>query len=514
MDKYLDWLSGSSFGVGSVGLAVAAALVLALWVLMPRAERKKARLPTYLLAALVAVRVLHGLALSPGALRVLDVAGTALLLAGSGRAAFLLLVDWFFAHRLKSPLSKIFADIVQVVIYAVVVLATFREMGAELGSLLTTSALLTAVVGLSLQETLGNLFAGLAIQAQRPFRVGDWIQIEGTPDKSIGMVTEINWRATKLLTVDGIEIVVPNALLAKSPLRNYSQPIPASRRGIRVQAPYAMPPHRVETALLEALKGCPGVLEDPGPMTLVSEFADSGIEYALFYSIDEFSRRGAIDSAVRRRVWYAFQRAGIDIPFPVRQVRVEQVSEARARETEEERVRERVRWLRAVDFLDVLPQEALEHLARDSKACSYGPGEDVIRQGDEGTDLFVMKSGEAAVLVTQGDREAVEVARLGPGSVFGEMSLVTGERRSATVRALGPSELIVVAHSPFRYVLAQNPDLAQRISEVLASRQAAIEQANSAVEVHDRATQSGLLLSRIKNFFSLWPRGDTGKEES
>jgi small-conductance mechanosensitive channel/CRP-like cAMP-binding protein len=513
MDKFLDWVSGSDFAVGSVGLTMAAALVLALWVLMPAPKRSKAWLPTYLLAALVGVRVLHRLALSPAALQALDVAGTALLFACSGRAAFLLLVDWFFAHRLKRPLPRIFADIVQVVIYAGVVLATFREMGAELGSLLTTSALLTAVVGLSLQETLGNLFAGLAIQAQRPFRIGDWIQVEGTPDNSIGMVTEINWRATKLLTVDGIEIVVPNALLAKSPLRNYSQPIPASRRGIRVQAPYDIPPHRVETALLEALRGCPGVLPEPAPTTLVSQFADSGIEYAVFYSIEEFSRRGAIDSAVRRRVWYAFQRAGIEIPFPVREVRVEHVSESRAHQTEEERVREQVKWLRAVDFLDVLPQEALERLSRESKACSYAAGEDVIRQGEEGTDLFVMKSGEAAVLVAQGDREAVEVARLGPGSVFGEMSLVTGERRSATVRALGPSELIMVAHPPFRYVLSQNPELAQRISDVLASRQAEIEQANTAVEIHDRVTQSGLLLSKIKNFFSLWPRGDAGKEE-
>jgi small-conductance mechanosensitive channel/CRP-like cAMP-binding protein len=513
MDKYLNLLTETDFAFGRAGVATAAALVLALWVLMPRAGRAKVRLPTVLLALHVALMVVHKLVAATASVqRALEVAGLFLLLLCLGRSAYLLVVEWLLSHRLKHPLPRIFGDIVQVAIYFGVAFVTLHEMGAELGSLLTTSALLTAVVGLSLQETLGNLFAGLAIQAQRPFHVGDYIQVEGTPDSSFGRVIEINWRATKILTYDRNEIVFPNALLAKSPIRNYSKPIAISRRIIRLHGPYQVPPHRMEAALLEAAKGCPGVLAEPAPKVWVGQFADSGIEYSLLYYIDDFDHTPAIDPAVRRRIWYSLQRAGISLPYPVRDVRVQQVSEAGAWQAEVEQATRRERMLRSVDFLDVLPENTLGHLAQNSKTCLYAAGEDIIRQGDEGSELFVIRSGEAAVLVGQEGLEPVEVARLGPGGVFGEMSLVTGERRNATVRTSSPCEVIVLGHAAFRDVLEQNPELAQRISEVLASRQAELEQAQSTLEELDRETRSGVLLGKIRSFFSLWPgSGDSGE---
>jgi len=507
MQQLVEFLSGAEFVFGGAGLALGLVLVLALLLLMPRGQRRRARGPAALLGLYLAVVVaLAELPRGAAAEGTLEVAAVFLLLASVGRAAFVLVVDWFLAHRLRRPLPRILRDVIQVLVFFAIAFVVLREAGAELGSLLTTSALLTAVIGLSLQETLGNLFAGLAIQAQHPFRVGHWIQLEGTPESAIGEVIEINWRATKILTNDRVEIVIPNGMLAKSPIRNFSEPSRVSRRLIEVQGPYEVPPHRVEAALLEAARGCPGVLEDPPPTTWVTRFAESGIDYTLVYFIEDFAARPGIASAVRRRRWYALRRAGVSVPFPVRDVRVA-AARGDAGDEERSRIAAAEAALRAVYCFQVLPDAALARLARSAVARVYAAGEDLIRQGDEGAELFVLQRGSAAVLVAQEGREPAEVARLGPGAFVGEMSLVTGEARSATVRAVSPCECLVVSASSLRPLLEENPDLARRLSEVLVARQAELGTLQASTDEDGRADRSGLLLHRIRSFFSLWPGG-------
>jgi small-conductance mechanosensitive channel len=507
MNRYIDLLTDTSFAFGGTGVLVVALLVLLLWALMPGRERAKAHFPAFLLVVHVALYLAHRFSGSHALKRPLEISGLFVLLLCLGRTAYLLVFEWFFRHRLKRPLSRIVADIVQVFIYFGIGFIIFREMGAEVGSLLTTSALLTAVIGLSLQETLGNLFAGLAIQAQRPFEVGDWIKIEDAQENSTGKVIEINWRATKLITNDRVEIIIPNGLLAKSPIRNFSQPSPVSRRLIQVQGPYETPPHRVEAALMQAICGCPGVLETPAPGTWIAQYGDSGIEYTLLYFIRDFENRAWIDSDARRRIWYSFQRAGISIPFPARDVRLQQSASAVSENPAEEQAKLRRRMMRRVDFLEALPTSALDYLSQVSRLCLYDTGEDIIRQGEQGSELFIIRTGEAVVLVRSGDNDPVEVARMGTGGVFGEMSLVTGEGRNATVRTTSPAEVLVISHAAFGEVLDRNPELAQRVSDVLASRQAEIEQAQTESQRFDKARDSGELLDKIRNFFSLWPRG-------
>src|SRR5690606_4204865 len=175
---------------------------------------------------------------------------------------------------------------------------TLRQAGAQLDALLTTSALLTAVIGLSLQDTLGNLFAGLSIQAQNPFEVGDWIQY-GEDERTLGRVIEINWRATKVLTLDAVEVVIPNGQLARAPIRNFTRPTSISRRSIPVVVPFHVSPHRVHTVLLGALRQVEGVLSDPPPAILTSGFEERGIRYRVVFFIGDFARREQIDSLVR-----------------------------------------------------------------------------------------------------------------------------------------------------------------------------------------------------------------------
>src|SRR5262249_22593961 len=203
------WLGVASEGLG---VAVAIALLLALRLTLPAAERGRLGLPATTLALhLVAYAGIVLSAAGTDARRVLKPISLLFLLASIARSAVLLFVD-VAGQRLKRPLPKISRDIAQGLAYGAVGMLALREAGVEPGSLLTTSALLTAVIGLSLQETLGNLFAGLAIELQHPFEIGDWIQFDADP-KHIGRVVEINWRATRVMTLDEVELIVPNATL-------------------------------------------------------------------------------------------------------------------------------------------------------------------------------------------------------------------------------------------------------------------------------------------------------------
>src|SRR2546421_582971 len=144
-----------------------------------------------------------------------DVVGIAVAITLLALARWLLAVDVIFNRQTHRAPPRIFRDVTQAVVYVIVLMLTLRAVGVEPSSLLTTSALLTAVVGLALQDTLGNMVSGLALQMQRPFQVGDWIQFD--PDeRQIGKVTEVNWRATTVVTNDLIEVIVPNAHLAKA----------------------------------------------------------------------------------------------------------------------------------------------------------------------------------------------------------------------------------------------------------------------------------------------------------
>jgi small-conductance mechanosensitive channel/CRP-like cAMP-binding protein len=491
---------------GAIGIGVVLLLLVTLRLLLPPGDRHRLRVPALFLVLYVLIVPLR-LFLDPESAlsRALSALSLFLLLTALGRCAFLLFVDVILAVRFSRPLSRITREIFQGLVYAVVVLITLRAAGAEPGSLLTTSALLTAVIGLSLQDTLGNLFAGLSIQAQSPFEVGDWIQIEPDP-RFIGQVIEINWRATKILTLEQIELIIPNAALAKSSIRNFTKPTLLSRRTIDVQGPYDVSPRKIEDALLAAAHLVPGVLLEPPPYVHLSKFGDSGINYLLCFFIHDFARRDRIDTAVRQRIWFTFQRAGIVIPFPTQNLHLQDSSpDVRSRSDAEERARRR-QSLEGVDFLATLPAPLLDRLAALSKTTSYMLGEVIIRQGEGGDELFIVQSGEVSILLGRTGGSTAEVARLGPGKFFGEMSLMTGERRSATVQAALDCELVTVDKESFHEILAAAPHLAERITEVLVARQMEIEENVSARASRPRSeveSKTNAMLGKIKQFFAI-----------
>lgn len=498
-DGWEQAVQAAGWSLGGMGIVLALALLVLLRVALPQPQRPMLRFPLLALAVHV---VLGGAGLVipdgvPGA-KAMHLAALLAILLGLARLGFLLVVEVLLGFRRGDAMPRILKDILQGLVYAAALFVALRAAGVAPGSLLTTSALLTAVVGLALQETLGNLVAGLAIQAQRPFDVGDWIGFDADP-KHVGQVVEINWRATTVLTQDRVTVVVPNGPLAKSSVTNFSAPTPVVRRSVFVMAPHAVPPARIHEAVLRALGSIAEVLKDPPPSVLTWAFKDNGIEYWIRYFMDRFDQRDAVDGNVRDRVWYALAREGIGYPLPASHVHLHAAAAAPGDEGEAARLRQVEGHLARVDFLRALPAAEVARLARRVATRSYGPGEQVIREGATGAEMFLVLRGQVRVLVL-----GQEVARLPQGAFFGEMSLLTGEPRAATVEACGDLEAIVVGHAAFRELLEGNPAVAEVISHTVASRQQVLDKAHEAgAGAGVAAHRSSLLLEKIKGFFSL-----------
>ncbi len=491
---------------GGVAISVAIAMILVLPVVLPTGSRKRVRAPILLLA--VHVGLLAWRLVLPGGSALDDplrIASYFFLLLSLARSGYLIVLHAVVTRALGGEVPRIMRDLIQGLLYVGVALLTLQTAGVHPSSILTTSALLTAVIGLSLQDTLGNLFAGLAIQAQRPFRVGDWIQFDDD-DRRIGRVVELNWRTVKVETLDKVEITVPNSTLARSALRNYSMPTRVARRLAHVDVPYDRSPEHIMPVLLRALGEVNGVLTSPPPSVIIKDFSERGVRYEVRYFIDDFEEREVIAGAVRERLWYALQRIGVEIPAPQRLVRLYDLSEERLEHEQEARVMARDDALRRVDFLRALPEEARHHLAEAARAALYAPDEFIIRRGDAGSELFIVKRGEVVVEIGSGRSRRV-VARLGPGQFFGEMSLITGEKRTASVRATRESELLVIDKEALQRVLDASPELAETISRVLAERAEQLSDADPITTEHDvkRSVEqeTTVLLDRIRRFFSL-----------
>ncbi len=428
-----------------------------------------------------------------------------LLCSSFGLGIFLLLTCSRFSQALIKPLPKIFIDILHTFVYVVAFLISLGAVGVEPKELFAGSALLTAVLGLSLRDTLGNLIAGLAIQAQRPFEVGDWIQY--SPDASqTGQVTEINWRATRVVTRDRVEIVLPNALLAAAPIINYSRPEAPVRRSVVFHAPHGVRPQRVKAIALAALADTPDVLPDPAPKVYTSGFDERGTQFTIKFFIATFIDKSRAESNVRDRVWYALARHGIDMPIPPRSVRVRKLGKRAKTRRKKERIARRERALAGVEFFDHLPPAARRRLACRARTRHFAAREVIIRQGDIGDELFILESGEVVVTTDQPGEGPLEVARLGPGSFFGEMAALTGEPRKATVRALSECEVLVIGKAALAEVFAEAPEVAEHVSQTIAQRQANLNarlSEHGPAHPHAVAEHSHKLLERIKDFFSI-----------
>jgi small-conductance mechanosensitive channel/CRP-like cAMP-binding protein len=450
-----------------------------------RLVRRKLRLSLILLTLYIAVDVaiaLYGFA-EPTRGQLTAFAKLALA-AALINAVVIVLINPLTVDRVPERFPTILQD--AIVIALVLLASTFLSQ-----QLVTTSAVSAVVIGFALQDTLGNAFAGLAIQSEKPFHVGQWVRVA----EHEGRVAEVTWRATKLRTKGGNFVILPNNVVAKEAIVNYSEPAAPFRLEVEVGASYLAPPNQVKAALMEALRHSSRVLAAPAPDVLLVNFDQSAITYRARFWIDDYAADEASRDEVRTAIYYSFQRHGIEIPWPI-QVQYEKAwkePDASGRVEEEERL------LASVDLFVTLPPELRHEIALSAPMAVYGSGETVVRQGEEGQSMFVVVSGSVSVVLEPG-RE--ELARIQRGGYFGEMSLLTGEPRSATVLAVGDVVVVEIGAELFRRMATLHPEAIEKIGLAAMVRKAGLEQMRNAT-AETATVETTTLMTRMKKFLRL-----------
>lgn len=388
--------------------------------------------------------------------------------------------------RPSDRFPAIVQDFTIIVLFTVIGTVLLREQ------LLTTSAVGAVVVGFALQDTLGNLFAGLAIQIEKPFRVGQWVQIG---DRE-GQVQEITWRATKLRTKAGQFLIVPNSVMSKEPVLNFSEPIVPTRIDVEIGASYGSPPNDVKRAIHEAIANAPLVMKAPEPQVTIKDFGDSAVIYVAQFWIEDYAIDRVARDQVRTNLWYTFRRQNIEIPWPI-QIQYERDEEPVRTDRHVAVAADR---LGSVNLFAILDGAARHALATGANEQLFAAGEAIVRQDAEGDSMFVVMKGRARVVL---EPSGQEVAVIPAGGFFGEMSMLTGERRTATVKAIDDVAVLEIAAGNFRELALANPGLLDHISTIMSDRRAGLEdaRATAAAVIPPEAKQN--FLARMRRFLTL-----------
>ena len=378
------------------------------------------------------------------------------------------------------------------------VLLVNRVGRLDVVGLVTTSAVLTAVIGLAIQEPLKDLIAGLELQLSDDLRLGDLVEIGGGQAQARGRVESVSWRDTTLRTSDGVRVVLPNTQVTNGILRNLSFSGAVSDR-FDVGLDYDLPPGGA-LALLERVVGShPLVLQEPPPEVRVKAFADSAITYELQVWFSEPSDRARLSlrSALLQQIWYSLKREGRSIPFPVRELqrrRPDQVADALVASLPPQEGR---LLLASHSLFADLPPADLDSLLSHSRPVLFTAGEAIVREGATGRSLYQVISGRVEVQKEVQPGYSIHVAELGPGEVFGEMTLFQGAPRSATVRALEDSRLLRVDRAGVRELLERDPDLLERFAQLVNSRRRELESLGD----EEQQREASNLLEAMRNLF-------------
>ncbi|MFN2455974.1 MAG: cyclic nucleotide-binding domain-containing protein [Pyrinomonadaceae bacterium] len=409
------------------------------------------------------------------------------------RLANEIIFSFFFRLRkgYEAPnlIRNIFSIIAYVALFALIVQTFYPTI--QLGALFTTSAIFGVILGLALQDTLGNLFAGVSLHADNPFLVGDVIMV----GKWTGVVESITWRAVKIRTFTNHIVLVSNSNIAKESIEVCPR-TNLNARTVSFSAPYTDSPVTTIKVVREAVRKTENVSQKLTPIVRIKNLAGSEVEYEIKYWLDDFARYNDTDALIRQRVWYAFQRARLQFASPTLTVNLTREAKDGAAKDGDE-VIER---LKAVDIFSPLSPEEIGKLACAVASHVYAPGETVIHAGDEGSSMFVVHRGRVEVRISD-NGTPLTVAQLDEGDFFGEMALLTGEPRTANIVAADETEVLEVGHEALKLLFDTNPQLVNSLGEIVAERRTHL--AANSKSVQETAEETAGLLNSIKRFFGL-----------
>jgi small-conductance mechanosensitive channel len=413
----------------------------------------------------------------------------------------------------RIPVTDIVADLSLGAAYLFAAFGVMRESGVNLSGLIATSAVVTAVIGLSLQATLGNILGGVALQLDNSIRVGDWIQLESGRQ---GRVTGISWRHTVLETRDWDTIIVPNASLLAQNIqilgKRDGQPA-QHRMWVYFNVDFRHAPGEVIEAVDRSLQEAPipNVAKDPLPHCICYDFAkdtrDSFAYYAVRYWLTDLAKDDPTNSLVRQRIYAGLKRADIPLAVPATAVFLSQDDPDHARRKEQRELDRRIAALESVKLFSPMTAEEKARIAPLIRPAPFTKGEAITRQGATAHWLYVLIRGEVEIRFRSETGDERVLGTLRAPDFFGEMGVMTGATRSTTVTALDEVECFRIEKDDFQHIVEERPEIAEGLSGILTQRHMDLVALKETLNADEKARrfqdQHGRILEAIRSFFGL-----------
>jgi small-conductance mechanosensitive channel/CRP-like cAMP-binding protein len=410
----------------------------------------------------------------------------------AARAGLLLLFDWLLVQRFGVPIPRLARDVIALLVYLIIGATILQAADIQVSALLATSAVLTVIIGLALQETLGTLLSGLALAWEQRLSTGSWIEIEG----KVGRIEELGWRSLVIRTRLGERILIPNSSVARATIRllgNGAAPVAVP---IRLGVAYGEPPDLVRNVLLKVCHDHPLVVSRPPPKVYTVEFADSAVVYECRLWTRKPWQDVELSNELLTRAHAALRRAGMEIPFPQRTFHL-------GKPKIDDRQALSIEALSNCELFADLDTAALADLVSRSTWLRFSPDESIVVENDASRAMYVIATGEAEVL-----RGKKKIGDLKAGDVFGEIAFLTDTARTATVRARGEITVVEVDSIALAALLETREQVAEELAQRMAVRQQQLEDAGRAETKQPRAG----LVESLRDHLSRLVRGAVGDE--
>jgi len=416
----------------------------------------------------------------------------------------------FAAFRLLLPLAgssppRIVEDLAIIGVYVIYGFVQLRGAGLDLSSIVTTSAILTAVLAFAMQDTLGNVLAGMAVQLDNSVRIGDWIRV----DNVSGRVRDIRWRSTLIETRNWETVVIPNSMLMKARVEILGQRDGAPlqwRRILDFMVDPGVPPARVIAIVDDEMRelSIPNVARTPAPSCVLKGFEEGNLRYQLRYFLTELLEDDLTDSMVRVHLFASLQRAGIRVAEPQRTVHAVNRDEAHAETVRRRELTRRLQALGSVGLFGALSGDDKADIAERLQYAPFARGDIITKQGNQAHWLYILAYGEAEVLFEPANGMPRVIGTVRAGEFFGEMALITGDARSATVIAKTDVECYRLDRASFQELLLGRPETAAEIKRVVGTRSTDLEQARQAFASAPPEAEAGVrFVQRVRRFFGM-----------
>jgi small-conductance mechanosensitive channel len=366
----------------------------------------------------------------------------------------------------QQRIPRLLRDLVRVVLVAVAAALAYSFIwGREIEGALAALGVTSIVAGLALQEPLGNLFSGLMLLMERPFEVGDSIEVGGVS----GTVTEINWRSAHIEALGGMVQVVPNSMLNKDTISNYSRPLPIRMELLELGFSFDDPPNKVCNALLEVARTTPGVVQSPKPIAATIGYGDHSVNYRLIWRVSE-AERWTVRNDLVTRIWYMARREALTMPYPV-SVNIQHLTDAPFHKP----TAAPAEVLTRIPHIPRVP--AVEHTG--TRVLSFGKGEVIFDEGHLLDGVYLVVSGAVSLQLVRPPQTA-DIATVTTGGFFGEAGMY-GTQADARAIAVEDTDVLLFGPETVRLLFEASPTLARDTGHAIDVRRKALQSARTAL---------------------------------